>query len=107
VYAIIEDSGTQIKVTPGDVLDIDLRDLEENADTVNFDRVLLLGHEDGKAQATVGMPYVDGASVSAELLGEVKGEKLTIFKYKRRKGSRHKTGHRQRYLRVKIKDISS
>jgi large subunit ribosomal protein L21 len=104
VYAIIEDSGTQIRVAPGDVLDIDLRGGDDEIKSIQFDRVLLVGGDD--ASATVGRPYVDGASVSAEVLDEVKGEKLTVFKFKRRKGYRRKTGHRQRFLRVRIGEIS-
>ena len=72
--------------------------------TLDFDRVMMVG--DG-ADATIGRPYVDGASVSAEILGEIKGEKLTVFKFKRRKGYRRKNGHRQRYLRVKVTGINA
>lgn len=106
MYAIIEDSGTQIKVASGDVVDVDLRELEENATSVTFDRVLAIGSGDGNP-ANIGTPYVDGASVTADVVGEIKGEKLDVFKFKRRKGSRRKIGHRQRYLRVKISDIKS
>jgi len=106
VYAIIEDSGTQIKVTEGDVVDIDLRDVADDATALSFDKVLMLGNPpDGPA--TLGKPYVDGASVSAEIVGEIQGEKLTVFKFKRRKGYRRKQGHRQRYLRVKIGAINA
>ena len=101
MYAIIEDSGTQIKVASGDVVDIDIRDLND-ADTLTFDRVLLVGNE---GDTNVGTPYVDGASVTAEVVKEFKGEKIDVIKFKRRKGYRRKQGHRQRYLRVKITDI--
>jgi len=104
VYAIIEDSGTQIRVRSGDVIDIDLRDLPADADSVTFDRVLLVG--DGDAVAKIGVPYLDGATVTAELLGEIAGEKLQIMKFRRRKGYRRKTGHRQHYLRVRIDSIN-
>lgn len=106
MYAIIEDSGTQIKVAPGDVLDIDLRDVEEGQSTLTFDRVLLVGDGASSKTAKIGMPYIDGATVTAEIVDEVKGEKLHVLKYKRRKGYRVKTGHRQRYLRVRISEIS-
>jgi large subunit ribosomal protein L21 len=106
VYAIIEDSGTQLKVAKGDVVDVDLRDLGD-AKTVTFDRVLLIGDEDADKDRTVGMPYVDGASVKAELIEEFKDKKIDVIKFKRRKGYRRKQGHRQRYLRVKITDISA
>jgi len=106
VYAIIEDSGTQIKVSPGQMFDIDLRELEDGAKSIRFDRVLAVSGKEGAA-AKLGTPYVAGASVTAEILGEVKGEKLVVFKYKRRKGYRNKQGHRQGYLRVKIGSIES
>ncbi len=106
MHAIIEDSGTQIRVASGDVLDIDLRDLgKKPKKTITFDRVLLVGDE-GKT-ATIGAPYVDGAKVTAEVLDEVRGEKIDVVKFKRRKGYRVKRGHRQRYLRVRVKDIKS
>ena len=112
MYAIIEDSGTQIKVAKGDVLDIDLRELKENAKTITFDRVLLVGDAAPGAggsdkPATIGTPYVEGATVKAEILGPVHGDKLRIAKYKRRKGYRRKASHRQEYLRVKIDSIKA
>lgn len=107
MYAIIEDSGTQIKVTPGEVLEIDLRDLDGDAKTITFDRVLAVGDASSDQPATIGTPYVDGATVQAEVIDEIKGEKLDIMKFKRRKGHRTKTGHRQRYLKVKVGKIKS
>ncbi len=107
MYAIIEDSGTQIKVSSGDVIDIDLRELGDNDKTLTFDRVLLLGGEESAGAGRIGTPYVDGASVTAEVVDEIKGEKIEVVKFKRRKGYRVKRGHRQRYLRVKITDIKS
>jgi len=102
MYAIVEDSGTQIKLAQGDVIDIDLRDASEG-DTVTFDRVLVIGDE---GDARLGRPYVDGASVTAKVLGEEKGKKIDVIKYKRRKGFKVKQGHRQRYLRVEVTGIS-
>ncbi len=105
MYAVIEDSGTQIKVAPGDVIDIDLRDLGAKKKKIKFDRVLVVGDDQGDSAASIGTPYVDGASVTAEVLGEIKGDKIDVIKFKRRKGYRRKTGHRQRYLRIKIEKI--
>ena len=114
MHAIIEDSGTQIKVTSGVVIDIDLRDLGSKK-TVTFDRVLLVGEDDGDATdgnaadpkpATIGTPYVAGAKVTADVLDEIKGEKIDVIKFKRRKGYRRKRGHRQTFLRVKIDEIT-
>ncbi len=101
MYAIIEDSGTQIMVREGDVIEVDLRDAPVEAGaTLAFDRVLAVGT--GEAAATVGAPYIDGACISGEVLTETKGEKIQNVMYKRRKGMRRKSGHRQRYLSVKI-----
>ena len=105
MYAIIEDSGTQIRVQSGDVIDIDLRDVEEGSQSVSFDRVLMAGSEEGDAK--VGTPYLAGASVTAEIMDEIKDRKIDVIKFKRRKGFKTKQGHRQRYLRVKITDISA
>jgi len=104
VYAIIEDSGTQFKVQQGDTIDVDVRDLEEGQEQLEFGRVLLVGEGES---AQVGTPYVEGAKVIARIEGPAKGEKIHIYKMKRRKGYRRKTGHRQKYLRVTIDSISS
>lgn len=105
VYAIIEDSGTQIRVSPGEVIEIDLRDEAEPGSTLTFDRVLAIG--DGKKAAALGAPYLKGASVTAEVLGEFKDKKIDVWKFKRRKGYQRKQGHRQRYLRIKVADINA
>ncbi|MDP7006215.1 MAG: 50S ribosomal protein L21 [Phycisphaerales bacterium] len=102
MYAIVEDSGTQIKLSTGDVLEIDLRELE--GDSITLDRVLMIG---GDGDPTIGTPYIDGATVSVEVLEEVKDDKINVIKFKRRKGYRRKTGHRQKYLMVKVGDISA
>lgn len=105
MYAIIEDSGTQIKVRPGDLVDVDLRELTADQTTITLDKVLAIG--DGSAAAMLGLPYVAGASVTASVVGEVRGPKVVSLKYKRRKGSRKKIGHRQGYLRVRIDAINA
>ena len=92
VYAIIEDSGQQFKVSEGDVLRVDLREPGESPEAVEFDRVLLVA--DGE-KVSIGTPYVAGA----------KGQKLRVFKYKRRKGSRRRMGHRQKYTELRITKI--
>ena len=106
MYAIFEDSGTQIKVNVGDIVDLDSRVVEEGTKALTFDKVLAVGAGDGTA-AKIGMPYLAGATVTAEVMGEAKGEKLRTGKYKRRKGYRRQAGHRQEYLRVKITGISA
>ena len=102
MYAIVEDSGTQIKLSTGDVLEVDVRDVD--GDSITLENVLMIG-EDG--EPTTGTPYVDGASVQFEVIEEFKGVKIDVIKFKRRKGYRRKTGHRQRYLRVRVGDISA
>lgn len=111
MYAIIEDSGTQIKVSKGDVLDIDLRtDTPEKgskkAQTLSFDRVLMIGDAGSDKAANIGTPYISGASVTAEIIEETRGDKIDVIMYKKRKGQRRKIGHRQPYLRVKITGIN-
>jgi large subunit ribosomal protein L21 len=103
MYAIIEDSGTQIKVGKGDVVKIDLRPGQEQPETVVFDRVLLIGG----AEPKIGTPYVQGATVKADVVSDEESQKVTIFKFRRRKNYRRKVGHRQPYLTVKVTDITA
>lgn len=103
MYAIIEDSGQQFRVSEGDVVNVDLRELAEDAKEVEFARVLLISRE---GETRVGTPYVQGAKVTAEVIDpELKGEKVHTYYFRRRKHSRSKTGHRQKYLQVKISKI--
>ncbi len=102
MYAIIEEAGRQHKVTAGDTILID-RQIGEGQKTVKFDRVLLIG---GEGEPKIGLPAVANATVSADVIGEEKGKKIDIQKYKRRKGYHKKIGHRQRYTRVKITGIN-
>lgn len=103
MYAIFEDSGTQLKAKVGDTLIIDLREVPSDAKTVTFERVLLVSGDKG---ATVGNPYLKGAQIVADIVErDFKGEKIDIIKYKRRKGFKKKQGHRQRYMRVKVTEI--
>ena len=104
MYAIIEDSGQQFRVSEGDVVDVDLRELPDEATEVQFDRVLLISADDS---VKVGTPLVDGAKVTATIVDPLaKGPKVYNYYWRRRKGSRRKTGHRQKYLRVKITGIA-
>ncbi|MCH2137083.1 MAG: 50S ribosomal protein L21 [Phycisphaerales bacterium] len=102
-YAIIEDSGTQIMVREGDVLDIDYRAAEVGS-TITFDKVL--AHRSGDADmAAIGTPWLEDASVSAEVIGDTLGDKIDVIKFKRRKNYRRKMGHRQSHVRVKITSL--
>jgi large subunit ribosomal protein L21 len=103
VYAIISDGAHQYCVEEGQVLEVQRKDLPEDAKTYEFDRVLMIGDlEDGPK---VGQPVVEGAKVTAAVLGEIKGDKLVVQKHRRRKNSSTKRGHRQKYLQVRIEQI--
>jgi large subunit ribosomal protein L21 len=102
MYAIIDEGGRQHRVTAGDTIRID-REVPEGETNVTFDRILLVG---GAGDARIGAPLVAGATVTAEVLGEARGPKIDIFKYKRRKGYRKRQGHRQTYTAVKITAIN-
>jgi len=104
MYAVIEDSGGQMKVSEGDVLEIDLRTLGEKDTSVTFDRVLMIGGD----SPSIGTPYVEGASVTADIIDpDKKGVKIDVIKYKRRKGYKLKQGHRQRHMIVKVSKIKA
>ena len=106
MYAIIEDSGTQFKVTSGDVIRID-RPLDDHqglvdARTIRFDKVLLVGGGDNNK---LGAPLVAGAVVEGEVLRAMKSKKVVVEKHNRRKRYHRRKGHRQNYIEVKIGDI--
>jgi len=115
VYAIIQDSGTQIKVSQGDVIKVALRDLPEDAATIEFDQVLMVGSAsstpegDGQDQVAtavqIGQPLVEGAKVTADILAQEKTPRVPVVKFKRRKTYLRRKSHRQDYLKVKITAI--
>jgi large subunit ribosomal protein L21 len=99
VKAIIEDRGRQYLVDGGETILVDyLKGAEPGSEHV-FDKVLMLGDD-------VGTPHVAGASVKSEVVGHVKGPKIVVQKFKRRKDYRRKQGHRQNFTRVTISKIS-
>ena len=102
MYAIIEDGGRQHKVTSGDRVQID-RMFTDGEKTVTFDRILLVA---GEGEPRIGQPIVAGATVTADVLGPVKGPKVRTVKYKRRKGFHKTIGHRQKYTEVRITAIN-
>ncbi|MFP4141354.1 MAG: 50S ribosomal protein L21 [Planctomycetota bacterium] len=103
MYAVIEDSGQQFRVAEGDVLNVDIRELDDDARQVEFDRVLLVSDD---SDIKVGTPLVQGAKVTADILDpQFKGTKVQSFYWRRRKSSKKKTGHRQKYLKVKVTGI--
>jgi len=102
MYAVIKTGGKQYRVSEGDTLTIE-KIAGEKGSLVTFDEVLMVSKQD---DIRVGRPFVEGAVVRGEIVGDIKGPKLTIFKMKRRKGFRKKTGHRQNLTCLKIKEIS-
>lgn len=100
-YAIVEDGGKQYKVIEGNTIEVD-RFPSEVGEEIDLARVLLVVDND---EVTVGMPLVSGAKVQATVVSQFKGPKIVVFKYKPRKRYRVKTGHRQRYTRLKIDSI--
>ena len=103
MYAVVTTGGKQYRVEAGSELTIERLGVEAGS-SITFDRVLLVG--DGDA-VTVGTPTIDGATVSATVLGEALGPKLTVFKFKQKVKYRRMAGHRQHLLRVRIDEISA
>jgi large subunit ribosomal protein L21 len=104
MYAIIAADGRQYKVQSGDEIQIDLRDGAQAGDAISFDNILLVS---GPGGVQVGKPSVAGASVAAEVVDQEKGDKIYIQKMRRRKNFRRRTGHRQKYTRVRIGAITA
>lgn len=102
MYAIVETGGQQFRVEEGSKLRVDLIEAEIGSE-IQLDKVLMLGGE----KFALGKPYVDGASIKAEVTDHVLGEKVISFKRKRRNDQRRTRGHRQRYTTLKIKAITA
>ena len=101
MYALVEIKGKQYKAEEGATLKVD-RIEKEAGETVEFDSVLMTGGDSVK----VGTPYVKGAKVAATVEEHGRGEKVNVFKFKRRNGYRRKQGHRQNYSLLKVTGIS-
>jgi large subunit ribosomal protein L21 len=109
MYAVIEQGSKQYKVAEGDCLNIDLTDVSPDAQTIELDKVLLVS--DGK-EVKVGTPLLEGAKVVASFKttaeeAVVKGKKLYPMHFRRRKNSKKRIGHRQKYLQVVIDKIQA
>ena len=103
MYAIVNIHGIQTRVAPDEVLNVALMSGEPGT-SIKFDQVLLLG--DGE-KISVGQPTVKGASVSAEIIEHFRGEKLRIFKFKRRREYRRRRGYRSELTRIRVTAISA
>lgn len=102
MYAVIEQGGKQYRVAEGDKFKVELLHAEDGSQ-VSFDKVILLGKDDG---AVIGAPYVEGASVTAKVVESGKNDKVIVFKYRRKKNYRKFRGHRQQYTLVEIESIN-
>jgi len=102
MYAIVNIAGQQFKVAKDQHLFVHRLQGDEGA-SIEFDNVLLA---EQNGQFTVGTPSVAGAKVSAKILSHLKGDKVIVFKKKRRKGYKKKNGHRQLFTKIQITDIS-
>jgi large subunit ribosomal protein L21 len=103
MYAVIETGGKQYRVEPGQTVVVEKLAGDEGA-AVEFDRVLLVSSGDG-ADVKVGQPVLSGARVTGQIVEHTLGEKLIVFKFRRRKNYVRKNGHRQEYTAVKIDQI--
>ncbi|MEE3109058.1 MAG: 50S ribosomal protein L21 [Pseudomonadota bacterium] len=101
MFAVIESGGKQHRVEEGEILRLE-KLAAGPGETVTFDRVLLIAQGD---DIKVGAPFVDGGEVTAEVVGEGRGEKITVIKFKRRKNYHRKQGHRQSYTEVRVTGI--
>ena len=109
MYAVIETGSKQYKVSQGDVIQIELTDVKPDAKTIELDKVLFVG--DGE-KSKVGKPYIDGAKVIGKFSDTadeavVGGPKIYPQHFRRRKNSKKRTGHRQKYLQVTIEKIEA
>ncbi len=102
MYAIIVDGGRQYRVEPGMEVDVDYRDVPQG-ESLTFEKVLAVSGDDG---LKLGSPTLDGASVTASIIGPKMDKKIYVQKFRRRKNSRRRTGHRQIHTRVRIEKIA-
>ena len=109
MYAVIEQGSKQYKVAEGDCMNIDLTNISPDAETIELDKVLLIS--DGE-NVTIGTPYIEGAKVVASFKttaeeAVVKGKKLYPTHLRRRKNSKRRVGHRQKYLQIVVDKIET
>ena len=103
MYAIIQTGGKQYKVSEGDIIFVEKLSVEAD-EMVTFDQIMAVGGDDS---FKAGSPIVDGAKVTAKVLKNGKGKKITVFTYRPKKDSKRKLGHRQPYTKVQIESITA
>ena len=101
MYAVIRSGGKQLRVEPGQLIRVEKLE-GEAGEKVELSEVLMVA---GEGDARIGSPTIDGAKVVGTITDQTKGPKITIFKMKRRKGYRRKTGHRQKYTEIRVDSI--
>jgi large subunit ribosomal protein L21 len=106
MYAIVRDGCSQVRCEKGAKVRLALRDGAEVGSILTLSDVLLVGGSDDQKKVKVGAPLVSGASVTARVTGASKGPKLIVYRYRRRKNSDKKRGHRQHYTEVVIESIA-
>jgi len=102
IYAIVQTGGKQYRVQPGDTIRVEALP-SADGDTIELNEVLMVSND---GDLTLGTPTVEGARVTAEVLGNGRGKKVVVFKYKAKTRYRRKNGHRQSYTELKVTDIS-
>lgn len=107
MYAVVDDRNQQYRVQPGDRIKIHLRNGVAEGETLTFDKICLVGSEGGGGgTGRVGTPFVQGASVTAKVVRQMKGPKVVICKFRKRKNSRRRTGFRAKFTEVQIEAIN-
>jgi len=101
MYAVIRSGGKQLRVEPGQSIRVE-KLVGEAGDKIELAEVLMVA---GEGEARLGTPLVAGAKVVGTITDQTQGPKITIFKMKRRKGYRRKTGHRQKYTEIRVESI--
>lgn len=104
MFAVVEISGRQYRVTPNEKIEVDLLEAEPGK-SLTFNKVLLYAESEDKAK--IGQPYLSGASVEAKVIEHFKGEKIRVFKFIPKKRHQKTQGHRQNYTRLEITDIKA
>lgn len=102
MYAIVETGGKQYRVTPGDMLQVELLKVEKG-EKLSLDKVLLVADDDG---VKIGNPFLEGATVDATIMDHGKSKKVLVFKYKSKKNYRRLRGHRQNFTEIRIDSIN-
>jgi large subunit ribosomal protein L21 len=104
MYAVVDDRNQQYRVQPGDRIKIHLRNGVAEGETLTFDKICVVG---GEGEGRIGTPFVSGVSVTAKVVRQVKGPKVIICKFRKRKNSRRRTGFRAKFTEIQIEAINA